>query len=79
VAANRQVLVITHLAQIAARADHHLKVVKRAVGGLSTAAVETLGAEARELEIARMLGDPDDRALRVHAADLLKRRAAAAT
>jgi DNA repair protein RecN (Recombination protein N) len=77
VAANRQVLVITHLAQIAARADHHLKVVKRAVGGLSTAAVESLGAEARELEIARMLGDPDDRALRVHAADLLKRRASA--
>ena len=77
VAATRQVLVITHLAQIAARADHHLKVVKRPVGGVSTAAVEILGAEARELEVARMLGDPDDRALRVHAADLLKRRASA--
>jgi DNA repair protein RecN (Recombination protein N) len=76
VAATRQVLVITHLPQIAARADHHLKVVKREVGGRSTAAVEPLLAEARELEIARMLGDPDDRALRSHAAQLLRRRAA---
>jgi DNA repair protein RecN (Recombination protein N) len=76
VAATRQVLVITHLPQIAARADHHLKVVKREVGGRSTAAVEPLMAEARELEIARMLGDPDDRALRSHAAQLLRRRAA---
>jgi DNA repair protein RecN (Recombination protein N) len=74
VAATRQVLVITHLAQIAARADHHLKVVKRVVEGRSTAAVEVLAGDARELEIARMLGDPDDRALRRHAADLLKRR-----
>jgi DNA repair protein RecN (Recombination protein N) len=73
VAATRQVLVITHLAQIAARADHHLKVVKRVVGGLSTAAVEVLDDEGRELEIARMLGDPDDRALRKHAGDLLRR------
>jgi DNA repair protein RecN (Recombination protein N) len=75
VAATRQVLVITHLPQIAARADHHLKVVKRVVSGLSSAAVEILTDEARELEIARMLGDPEDRALRVHAADLLRRRA----
>jgi DNA repair protein RecN (Recombination protein N) len=74
VAANRQVLVITHLAQIAARADHHLKVLKRDVGGLSTALVEPLRADARELEIARMLGDPEDRALRSHAAQLLRRR-----
>jgi DNA repair protein RecN (Recombination protein N) len=74
VAANRQVLVITHLAQIAARADHHVRVIKRVVNGVSTAVIETLTPEARELEIARMLGDADDRSLRVHAAGLLKRR-----
>jgi DNA repair protein RecN (Recombination protein N) len=76
VAANRQVLVITHLAQIAARADHHVRVIKRVMNGVSTAAIETLTPEARELELARMLGDADDRSLRVHAAELIKRRAA---
>jgi DNA repair protein RecN (Recombination protein N) len=75
VAATRQVLVITHLPQIAARADHHLRIVKRAVEGISTAGVETLTSEGRALELARMLGDADDRALREHAADLLRRGA----
>ncbi len=73
VAAARQVLVITHLPQIAARADHHLRVFKRAVDGISTAGVEILIGEARRLEIARMLGDSNDRTLLAHAADLLKR------
>jgi len=73
VAAARQVLVITHLPQIAARADHHLRVFKRAVDGISTAGVEILTGEARRLEIARMLGDSSDRTLLAHAADLLKR------
>jgi DNA repair protein RecN (Recombination protein N) len=74
VAETRQVLVVTHLPQIAARADHHLKISKRTIKGMSTAAVEELRGEARELEVARMLGDPEDRALRAHAAQLLKRR-----
>jgi DNA repair protein RecN (Recombination protein N) len=77
VARARQVLVVTHLAQIAARADHHLRVFKRAVGGMMTAGVETLSGEARQLEVARLLGDADDRALREHAGELLKRRASA--
>jgi DNA repair protein RecN (Recombination protein N) len=78
VAAKRQVLVVTHLAQIAARADHHLKIVKRVVRGMSTAGVEVLRGQARELEVARMLGDPEDGALRAHAAELLRRRRASA-
>jgi DNA repair protein RecN (Recombination protein N) len=77
VAAARQVLVVTHLPQIAARADHHLKVSKRTVAGMSSAAVEVLRGADRESEVARMLGDPDDRALRAHAAQLLKRGRAA--
>src|SRR5207302_6380596 len=45
VAQSRQVLVITHLAQIAARADHHLKVSKKPRRGVATADVEVLDRE----------------------------------
>jgi DNA repair protein RecN (Recombination protein N) len=72
VAANRQALVITHLPQIAAYADHHLVVSKGARGGVATSDVQVVTAEARTRELARMLGAPDmDTALR-HAAELLK-------
>lgn len=77
VARQRQVLVITHLAPIAARAARHLKIGKRPVGGISTAEVVLLDEPQREVEVARMLGDPDDTSLRAHAAELLKRRVSA--
>ena len=52
----RQVLAVTHLAQVAACADQHLVVVKqRAAGGSYSTVTEVQGA-AREAEIARMLG-----------------------
>ncbi len=73
VAGTRQVLVVTHLAPIAARAHHHLRVRKLVIRDISTAQVEVLDGEARELEVARMLGDPADRALREHAVELLKK------
>jgi DNA repair protein RecN (Recombination protein N) len=69
----RQVLVITHLAQIAAHAASHLKVVKRPRKGVATAEVEVLDRPARVEEIARLLGDPQDPALRRHAEELLNR------
>ena len=78
VAQSRQVLVITHLAQIAARADHHLKVSKKPRRGVATADVEVLDREARVAEVARLLGDPADPALRRHAAELLNRKASLA-
>ena len=55
-AASGQVLVITHSPQVAARADAHWRVSKRAdrEGALVTT-VETLGSVAREEELARML------------------------
>ena len=71
-AGGRQVLVITHLSQIAVRADHHLVVAKGASKGVATSDVRTVTGEARQREIARLLGDPDlDAALR-HAAELLR-------
>src|SRR6185295_15864106 len=70
---SRQVLVITHLAQIAAHAASHLKVVKRPRKGVATAEVEVLERPARVEEIARLLGDPQDPALRRHAEELLNR------
>ncbi len=68
----RQVLVITHLPQIAVRADHHLVVAKGTKEGVATSDVREVAGEARQREIARLLGDPDlDAALR-HAAELLR-------
>ncbi len=73
VGATRQVLVITHLAPIAARAEHHLRVDKRTRGGMATADVKVLDEDERVVELARMLGDAGDRAAREHAAGLLGR------
>ncbi len=75
----RQVLVITHLPQIAARAAHHLSVAKRPRGGIATADVRVLAGEERVQELARMLGDPTDPVVVQHAAELLRKRGVAAT
>ena len=54
-AANAQVLVVTHSPQVAARADAHWRVAKAGEGEKLRTAVETLAPAAREEEIARML------------------------
>ncbi len=56
VAAPRQVLCVTHLAPIAARAARHVRVAKAVRGGRTQVGAERLDAEARVDEIARMLG-----------------------
>ncbi len=76
VAARRQVLVITHLPQIAACADHHLVVSKDARDGIATSHVDVIHGEDRVLEVARMLGDSEGAAARKHAAALLGRERA---
>ena len=73
VAERHQVLVITHLPQIAARADGHLVVSKQPRGGIATSDVQVLFGEDRVNEIARMLGDTEGDAARRHAQALLRK------
>lgn len=69
---HQQVLVVTHLAQVAAFADRHLSVRKAAVGGRTRSEVEEVVGSAREVELARMLsGQPGSEVARRHAAELL--------
>ena len=72
VAERHQVLVITHLPQIAARADSHLVVSKEARRGIATSDVQSLHGEDRVSEIARMLGDTEGDAARRHAQAMLR-------
>lgn len=73
VARSRQALVITHLPQIAVHADHHLVVAKGAAGGVATSDVAVVTGEARQREVARMLGDRDMATALRHAGELLKK------
>ena len=73
VAERHQVLVITHLPQIAARADQHLVVSKEARGGIATSDVQQIHGEDRVGELARMLGDSEGDAARRHAQALLRK------
>jgi DNA repair protein RecN (Recombination protein N) len=74
VAGRHQVLVITHLPQIAAKADRHLVVAKRAKAGKATSEVSVIHGEDRVGELARMLGAPDAETARRHAVEMLKSR-----
>jgi DNA repair protein RecN (Recombination protein N) len=73
VAQTQQVLVITHLPLIAARANHHVSVAKAPKEGVATADVAVLHAEHRVQEVARMLGDASDPVAVQHAGELLRR------
>jgi len=73
VAERHQVLVITHLPQIAARADQHLVVSKEARGGIATSDVQVIHGEDRVNEVARMLGDAEGDAARRHAQAMLRK------
>ena len=72
VAGKHQVFVVTHLAQIASRADDHLRVDKTVVDGRAETRVTRLRGKARVAEVARLLGgDPDSDTSRRHAEELL--------
>jgi DNA repair protein RecN (Recombination protein N) len=68
----KQVLCITHLASIAARADNHLMVEKCIDGDRTVTRISRLIEEDRVKEIARMLsGDSQSRTSLDHAADMV--------
>jgi DNA repair protein RecN (Recombination protein N) len=62
---------VTHLAQVAARADHQLRVVKDADAGRTRVDAQVLDNAARLDEIARMLGGKVSEQGRAHAAELM--------
>ncbi|MEW6694456.1 MAG: DNA repair protein RecN [Pseudomonadota bacterium] len=70
--ADRQVLAVTHLPQVAACAHHHLQVVKVREGHTTVSRVTALHGEARVDELARMLGGGTTEASRSHARELLQ-------
>jgi DNA repair protein RecN (Recombination protein N) len=72
-AADHQVLCITHLPQVAAAAATQFVVTKEVTGGRTHSRLAEVSGKARQEEIARMLGGKSDSALR-HAATLLKGR-----
>lgn len=75
VAAHHQVVVITHLAQIAAVADRHLVVEKETRSGRTVTSVRAVEADERVREISRLLGgDPERDVSRHHAEELLAGR-----
>jgi DNA repair protein RecN (Recombination protein N) len=68
-----QVLVVTHLPQVAAFADRHYRVDKNEDGGRSTAMVEEVSGDNRVAELSRMLaGLPKSERAREHAQELLE-------
>jgi DNA repair protein RecN (Recombination protein N) len=77
VARRHQVLVVTHLAQVASCADRQLGVRKAVAGGRTVAEVDPLEGEDRVVELARMLsGRPGSDSARRHAEELLASSAA---
>jgi DNA repair protein RecN (Recombination protein N) len=72
-AKNAQVLVVTHLPQVAAYADRHVVVEKSSDGSVTTSGLTVLDPEARERELSRMFAgmDDSDTAL-AHARELLE-------
>jgi DNA repair protein RecN (Recombination protein N) len=73
-AAEKQVLCITHLATIAVRADNHIKVEKASAGERTVTRVAQVSGTARREEIARMLaGDRTGDTSLKHAEELLAR------
>lgn len=68
---DRQVLAVTHLAQVAACAHHHLLVSKSLQGGQTTSDIRPVGDEARVQEVARMLGGAVSDTSLAHARSML--------
>ncbi|MCZ2403516.1 DNA repair protein RecN [Paenarthrobacter sp. Z7-10] len=68
-----QVLVVTHLPQVAAFADQHIRVIKTSGAGFTSSDVTLLDEDGRVRELARMLaGQEDSATAQAHARELLE-------
>lgn len=72
VAANGQAFCVTHLAQVAAGADHQVRVEKTSRASATGVNASSLSESERRIEIARMLGSADSSKSRDHAGEMLK-------
>ena len=70
-AGHHQLIVITHLHQVAAQAAQQQRVVKELEGGRTVTKVLPLSAKDRVQELARMMGDESSQATLKHARELL--------
>jgi DNA repair protein RecN (Recombination protein N) len=70
-ARDHQVVVVTHLPQVAAFADRHLQVVKASDGSVTRSGVVALDDAERVAELSRMLAGVDTGLARGHAEELL--------
>lgn len=69
----RQVLCVTHLAQVACLADHHFRVLKMTDGNSTRTAIKALTNDERVEELARMLGGVKiTKKTREHAEEMLR-------
>lgn len=74
IATNRQVLCVTHLAQVASQGQHHFRVSKLTDGEHSRTNVRALGAHERIEELSRMLGGVEiTDTTRAHAEEMIER------
>ncbi|MBR3962924.1 MAG: DNA repair protein RecN [Oscillospiraceae bacterium] len=72
VSKGRQIICVTHLAQVAAYADNHMLISKNTEGGKTFTSVESLGKEGRVNELARIMGGGLTDSLKKSAEELLE-------
>ncbi|CAN5713367.1 DNA repair protein RecN [soil metagenome] len=75
-ARDHQVICVTHLPQIAAYADHHVRIEKEERDGRTATTIKLLDDDARRHELAQMLGGTPGAEATLAAADALRRQAA---
>lgn len=72
-ATSAQVIVVTHLAQVAAFSNNHLVVEKGSDGAVTSSSVRLVHADDRAAEMARLLsGSPESESALTHARELLE-------
>jgi len=67
-----QAFCVTHLAQVAARADYQFRVVKQPENTSTQVRIDRLDSDQRVLELARMLGSADSETSQRHAESMLR-------